>query len=557
MSKQHPILIASDHAGYELKQEILSYLTGQNAEVIDLGTNSSESTDYPDYAHSLCEKITNNEASIGILICHSGIGMSIVANRHPNIRAAVVANAEQAALTRSHNNANVLCLGAHQMESATAQEIVNTFIDTNFDQGERHLRRISKINSENSYLSEDPELATAISQEIDRQQNNIELIASENFASSNIRSIQGSHLTNKYAEGYPGKRWYGGCENVDLAEALAIERAKELFGSEHANVQPHSGSQANAAVYFSALEYGDKILAMDLSHGGHLTHGHPANFSGKFYEVSSYGVDEETEQIDYDQLLSQAEKVQPKMITAGASAYPRIIDFGKMSEIAKSVNALLFVDMAHIAGLVAGGVHPSPIGYADFVTTTTHKSLRGPRGGLILCGEEWAKKIDSMVFPGVQGGPLMHVIAAKAACFGEALKPSFKEYQNQIVKNADTLAQRLKEHGYRIVSGGTENHLMLVDVRQQNINGKVAQHALDQAGITVNKNSIPFDTESPFKAGGIRIGTPAVTTRGMKEPEMLTIADFIDEALKNRDNAQVLEQIRLKVVELNKNFPLP
>ena len=557
MSKQHPILIASDHAGYELKQEILSYLTGQNAEVIDLGTNSPESTDYPDYAHSLCEKITNDEASIGILICHSGIGMSIVANRHPNIRAAVVANAEQAALTRSHNNANVLCLGAHQMESATAQEIVNTFIDTNFDQGERHLRRISKINSENSYLSEDPELATAISQEIDRQQNNIELIASENFASSNIRSIQGSHLTNKYAEGYPGKRWYGGCENVDLAEALAIERAKELFGSEHANVQPHSGSQANAAVYFSALEYGDKILAMDLSHGGHLTHGHPANFSGKFYEVSSYGVDEETEQIDYDQLLSQAEKVQPKMITAGASAYPRIIDFGKMSEIAKSVNALLFVDMAHIAGLVAGGVHPSPIGYADFVTTTTHKSLRGPRGGLILCGEEWAKKIDSMVFPGVQGGPLMHVIAAKAACFGEALKPSFKEYQNQIVKNADTLAQRLKEHGYRIVSGGTENHLMLVDVRQQNINGKVAQHALDQAGITVNKNSIPFDTESPFKAGGIRIGTPAVTTRGMKEPEMLTIADFIDEALKNRDNAQVLEEIRLKVVELNKNFPLP
>lgn len=557
MSKQHPILIASDHAGYELKQEILSYLTGQNAEVIDLGTNSSESTDYPDYAHSLCEKITNNEASIGILICHSGIGMSIVANRHPNIRAAVVANAEQAALTRSHNNANVLCLGAHQMESATAQEIVNTFIDTNFDQGERHLRRISKINSENSYLSEDPELATAISQEIDRQQNNIELIASENFASSNIRSIQGSHLTNKYAEGYPGKRWYGGCENVDLAEALAIERAKELFGSEHANVQPHSGSQANAAVYFSALEYGDKILAMDLSHGGHLTHGHPANFSGKFYEVSSYGVDEETEQIDYDQLLYQAEKVQPKMITAGASAYPRIIDFGKMSEIAKSVNALLFVDMAHIAGLVAGGVHPSPIGYADFVTTTTHKSLRGPRGGLILCGEEWAKKIDSMVFPGVQGGPLMHVIAAKAACFGEALKPSFKEYQNQIVKNADTLAHRLKEHGYRIVSGGTENHLMLVDVRPQNINGKVAQHALDQAGITVNKNSIPFDTESPFKAGGIRIGTPAVTTRGMKEPEMLTIADFIDEALKNRDNAQVLEEIRLKVIELNKNFPLP
>ena len=390
MSKQQPILIASDHAGYELKVLIKSFLEEQSLEVIDLGTNSPESTDYPDYAHNLCEKITNQEASTGILICHSGIGMSIVANRYLNIRAAVVSNPDQASLTRSHNNANVLCLGAHQMELSKAQEIVSSFINTEFDGGERHVRRISKIQVADSCNSNDPELAKAIDQEIERQQNNIELIASENFASQNIRSIQGSHLTNKYAEGYPGKRWYGGCENVDLAEALAIERAKELFGSEHANVQPHSGSQANAAVYFSALEYGDKILAMDLSHGGHLTHGHPANFSGKFYEVSSYGVNEDTEQIDYDQLLTQAEKVQPKMITAGASAYPRIIDFEKMSEIAKSVNALLFVDMAHIAGLVAGGVHPSPVGYADFITTTTHKSLRGPRGGLILCGEESA-----------------------------------------------------------------------------------------------------------------------------------------------------------------------
>ena len=557
MSKQQPILIASDHAGYELKVLINSFLAEQSLEVIDLGTNSPESTDYPDYAHNLCKKITNQEASIGILICHSGIGMSIVANRYQNIRAAVVSNPDQASLTRSHNNANVLCLGAHQMEFSNVKEIVTSFINTEFDGGERHVRRINKIQEAESCHSNDPELAKAIDQEIERQQNNIELIASENFASQNIRSIQGSHLTNKYAEGYPGKRWYGGCENVDLAEALAIERAKELFGSEHANVQPHSGSQANAAVYFSALEYGDKILAMDLSHGGHLTHGHPANFSGKFYEVSSYGVDEDTEQIDYDQLLSQAEKVQPKMITAGASAYPRIIDFEKMSEIAKSVNALLFVDMAHIAGLVAGGVHPSPVGHADFITTTTHKSLRGPRGGLILCGEEWAKKIDSMVFPGVQGGPLMHVIAAKAACFGEALQPSFKEYQNQIIKNANTLAQKLKDHGYRIVSGGTENHLMLVDVRPQNINGKIAQHALDEAGITVNKNSIPFDTENPFKAGGIRIGTPAVTTRGMKEAEMLIIADFINEALENRENSETLEKIRLKVIELNSNFPLP
>ena len=296
---------------------------------------------------------------------------------------------------------------------------------------------------------------------------------------------------------------------------------------------------------------------MDLSHGGHLTHGHPANFSGKFYNVSAYGVDKETEQIDYEALQKQAEEVQPKMITAGASAYPRIIDFERMAQIAKSVNALLFVDMAHIAGLVAGEVHPSPIGHADFVTTTTHKSLRGPRGGLILCNEEWGKKIDSMVFPGVQGGPLMHVIAAKAVCFGEALRPEFKEYQKQIIKNAHELSGRLIEHGYRIVSGGTDNHLMLVDVRPKGINGKVAQTALDSAGITVNKNSIPFDTESPFKAGGIRIGTPAITTRGMSEEEMLVVADFIHEALENREDSEALEKIRLKVLDLNNRFPLP
>ena len=558
MSKPPPILIASDHAGFELKESLMAHLIEKGHEIKDLGTNSSESTDYPDYAHELSGLIAHEEATLGILICHSGIGMSIAANRHPQIRAAVVNEPSDASLTRTHNDANVLCLGAQRMKLETAKEITELFINADFEAGERHVRRINKINPATTSLDKvDPELAEAVDKEIERQQNNIELIASENFASENIRHLQGSHLTNKYAEGYPGKRWYGGCENVDLAEALAIERAKELFGADHANVQPHSGSQANAAVYFSSLEHGDKILAMDLSHGGHLTHGHPANFSGKFYEISSYGVNEDTEQIDYDQLKAQAVKVKPKMITAGASAYPRIIDFEKMSEIAKSVGALLFVDMAHIAGLVAGGVHPSPVGYADFITTTTHKSLRGPRGGLILCGEDWAKKIDSMVFPGVQGGPLMHVIAAKAACFGEALKPDFKIYQKQIVKNAHTLAGKLKEYGYRIVSGGTENHLMLVDVRPNKINGKIAQHALDEAGITVNKNSIPFDTESPFKAGGIRIGTPAVTTRGMTESEMLVIAEFIHEALENRENPEALEKIRLKVINLNKGFPLP
>ncbi|MCH2059616.1 MAG: serine hydroxymethyltransferase [Verrucomicrobiales bacterium] len=405
--------------------------------------------------------------------------------------------------------------------------------------------------------SQDPELADAISRESERQQNNIELIASENFASSAVREAQGSHLTNKYAEGYPGRRWYGGCENVDTAESLAIERAKQIFGAEHANVQPHSGSQANAAVYFSALEYGDTILAMDLSHGGHLTHGHPANFSGRFYKVAAYGVNEQTEQIDYDALQQQAEEVKPKMITAGASAYPRVIDFERMSAIARSVDALLFVDMAHIAGLVAGGVHPSPVGHADFITTTTHKSLRGPRGGLILCGEQWAKQIDAMVFPGIQGGPLMHVIAAKAACFAEAMTEPFKAYQQQVVSNAVTLAQRLDHHGYRLVSGGTENHLMMVDVRPGGINGKIAQATLDEAGITVNKNSIPFDTESPFKGGGIRIGTPAVTTRGMGNQEMELIGDFIHEALENRDDPDIIHSIRDRVIKLNAGFPLP
>jgi len=558
MPKIHSIAIASDHAGYNLKEILCGHLMENDYQVENLGTDSADSTDYPDYAHAVSKKVANGEASFGVLVCHSGIGMSIVANRHPGIRAAVVNVPEDATLTRVHNDANILCIGAQRTDEGTAKEILSAFLSADFEDGGRHERRVNKINSHVAPMTEqDPELSSAIHKEIKRQENNIELIASENFASAAVREAQGSQLTNKYAEGYPGRRWYGGCENVDLAEELAINRAKQIFGAEHANVQPHSGSQANAAVYFCALEHGDKILAMDLSHGGHLTHGHPANFSGKFYNISAYGVDKETEKIDYDALQKQAEEVQPKMITAGASAYPRIIDFERMSQIAKSVNALLFVDMAHIAGLVAGEVHPSPIGHADFVSTTTHKSLRGPRGGLILCNEEWGKKIDSMVFPGVQGGPLMHVIAAKAACFGEALSPDFKEYQKQIVKNASKLSARLIEHGYRIVSGGTDNHLMLVDVRPKGINGKIAQTALDSAGITVNKNSIPFDTESPFKAGGIRIGTPAVTTRGMSEEEMLDVADFIHEALENRENPAFLEEIRLKVIELNKNFPLP
>ncbi len=402
----------------------------------------------------------------------------------------------------------------------------------------------------------DPEIFQAIAAEEKRQRENIELIASENFTSRAVMEAQGSVMTNKYAEGYPRKRWYGGCENVDTAEQLAIDRAKLLFGCEHVNVQPHSGAQANMAVYFSMLKPGDKILAMNLAHGGHLTHGHPANFSGKFYAVSQYGVSEKTEQIDYDALQKQAEEVRPLMITAGASAYPRIIDFPRLRQIADSVGALLFIDMAHIAGLVAGGQHPSPLPHAHFVTTTTHKSLRGPRGGIVMCEEKFAKQIDATVFPGVQGGPLMHVIAAKAVCFREALQPQFREYQRQVVVNAKALAAGIAKHGYRIVSGGTDNHLMLVDLRPKEINGKEAQEVLDRAGITVNKNGIPFDTYPIFRPGGIRVGTPAVTTRGMKEEEMLEIADLVAAALEKRGDPGALENVRKKVLDLTRRFPL-
>jgi glycine/serine hydroxymethyltransferase len=408
-----------------------------------------------------------------------------------------------------------------------------------------------------SLAEADPAIFAAIQDEAKRQHDNLELIASENFTSRAVMEAQGSCLTNKYAEGYPKRRWYGGCENADVVEELAIERTKKLFAAEHANVQPHSGSQANAAVYFSMLQPGDLILTMDLSHGGHLTHGHKMNFSGRFYRVVHYGVSKETETIDYDALEAQAKQVRPKMITAGASAYSRTIDFPRLRRIADSVNALLFVDMAHIAGLVAAGVHPSPIPYADFVTTTTHKTLRGPRGGLILCGEKYAKEIDSQVFPGVQGGPLMHVIAAKAVAMAEALKPEFKTYQQQVVRNAKALCEGMKKNGFRIVSGTTDNHLMLVDLQPKNITGKEVSDLLDEVGITVNKNAIPFDTQSPFKAGGIRLGTPAVTTRGMKEDEMFDIANLIEEAIEHRSDPAKMGEIRDRVREITGRFPLP
>jgi len=443
--------------------------------------------------------------------------MSIAANRRQGVRAANIRSVEEAESIRLHNNANILCLGQKYVDTPIALASVEAFLKTDFEGG-RHEARV--CGASGSRLAQtDPEIFAAVEAEGKRQRSHIELIASENFTSEAVMEAQGSLLTNKYAEGYPGRRWYGGCENVDVAEQVAIDRLKELFGADHANVQPHSGSQANTAVYFSVLKPGDKILTMDLAHGGHLTHGHKANFSGKFYEVTHYGVSEEDERIDYDALEQVAVDLKPALITTGASAYPREIDFKRMGEIAKKVGAYLFVDMAHIAGLVAAGVHQNPVPYADFVTSTTHKSLRGPRGGIILCKEEHAKKIDSTVFPGIQGGPLMHVVAAKAVCFGEALKPCFKEYSAQVVANAKAMAARLAEHGYRIVSGGTDNHLMLVDLRPVGMDGAMASDALDACGITINKNSIPFDTAGPFKPSGIRIGTPAVTTRGMKETD--------------------------------------
>ena len=427
------------------------------------------------------------------------------------------------------------------------------------DQSSITMSKPNDTNSANTsrLYKTDPEIAAAIAAEHHRQLEHIELIASENFTSQSVMEAQGSCLTNKYAEGYPGRRWYGGCEHVDVVESLAIERAKKLFGADHANVQPHSGSQANMAVYFSVLQPGDRILTMDLAHGGHLTHGHKANFSGKLYEVTHYGVSQADGRIDYDALAMQALEVKPRMITAGASAYPREIDFKRLREIADSVGAYLFVDMAHIAGLVAGGVHPNPVPYADFVTTTTHKSLRGPRSGLILCKEQYAKKIDGQVFPGVQGGPLMQVIAAKAVCFHEALQPSFKEYARQIVLNAKALAARLSMLGYTISSGGTDNHVLLVDLRPSGINGLEAQEALDKAAITVNKNAIPFDTEPITKTGGIRLGTPAMTTRGLKEEEMMQVADFIHAGLQSRNDESALAKLRKEVTAFTARFPLP
>ena len=556
------IVLGCDHGGLSVKSALLAFLKTRPDEVTDLGTFTVDSVDYADYAVDAAERIVENRADAAILICTTGVGMSIAANRFSGVRAALCESVATAQKIRTHNNANVLVL-AGTTAPETAVAIARVFLETPFSNEPRHQRRVCKLEradrlSEVSHLAQtDPEVHAAILGQLNQENSTINLIASENTVTRAVREASGCVLTNKYAEGYPGKRWYSGCIPVDTAETLAIERAKKLFGAEHANVQPHCGSSANMAVYFSVLKPGDTLLSMSLDQGGHLTHGSPVNFSGQLFNIVPYCVSPSTETLDYDAIEALAREKKPKMIVAGASAYPRILDFPRFRAIADACGAMLMVDMAHIAGLVAGGAHPSPVPYAEFVTTTTHKTLRGPRGGLILCREAFAKAVDKTVFPGLQGGPLENIVAAKAVCFGEALQPAFKEYARQIVANSQALAASLTARGFHLVSNGTDNHLMLVNVARNGLTGKEAAAALDAAGIICNKNTIPFDKNSPFVTSGIRIGTAAVTTRGMKEPEMRQVGTWIADILGDLANTGLQAAVRADVAKLTAAFRVP
>ena len=557
------VAIGSDHGGVELKAELVKALSSAY-EMTDFGPADTTSCDYPDYAIAVAKAVASGTADFGILICRSGIGMSMTANRFQNVRAAICANVETAKVTRQHNGANVLCLGADAVAADLALEIAKAFLSTPVDESERHARRRWKIERAqrlsdcSGLMHDDPEVFAAIEAQTKQEDAEINLIASENTSSRACREAAGSVLMNKYAEGYPGKRWYSGCLPVDAAEELARTRACKLFGADHANVQPHCGSAANMAVYFATIKPGDTIMSLSLDQGGHLSHGSPVNFSGKIYNIVPYTVDPKTERLDYDALERQALEVKPKILLTGASAYPRTIDFKRIREICDKVGCIMMVDMAHIAGLVAGGAHPSPVPYADFVTTTTHKTLGGPRGGMVLCKEQWAKALDSAVFPGMQGGPLENIIAAKAVMFREWMSPEKKGYAQQVVKNTAAMCKVIQDRGYRIVSGGTDNHLFLVDVKSsKGITGKDAAAALDAAGIIVNKNTIPFDTESPFKTSGIRVGAASATTRGMKEPEMVKIGTWIADVLDDITNTEVQARVKKEAAELVANFPVP
>ena len=557
------LFIASDHGGFALKEFIKENL-GHTWQLEDLGTHSEESVDYPVFAHLMASRIENHADASGILICGTGIGMSITANRHRNIRAALVHNEFTAQMAKEHNNANVIVLGGRVLEPDTALKLVETWLNCKYENG-RHQRRLDLIENRNLNSTRniaaplnqvDPEISQLIRQETEREENKLIMIASENCVSQAVLEAQGSVLTNKYAEGYPGKRYYGGCQFVDQSEQLAIDRACALFGAEHANVQPLSGSAANMAVYLSALQPGDTILGMNLAHGGHLTHGAAVSFSGKFYRSCYYGVDKETEKLDYDAIEKIALKERPKLIVAGASSYSRTLDFPRFRAIADKVGALLMVDIAHIAGLVVAGAHPSPVPHADFVTTTTHKTMRGPRGGMILCRKKYAADIDKAIFPGLQGGPLMHTIAGKAVALKEATSPEFIQTQKQTVINAAFLAGKLQDKGFRIVSGGTDNHLFLIDLTNLPVKGQGAEAILDRAGITINKNGIPFDPRTPTDPSGIRIGTPIASTRGMCEAEMEIVADCLSNVLNQPEDNSVIEQTRATINELCARFPV-
>jgi len=561
------IAIGSDHRGVDVKNAIKLLLQAKSIQVLDYGTfNGEQSVDYPDFAVSVANCVSNHDADLGILICGTGIGMSIVANKFFNVRAALVHDEETAKYAKEHNNANILVLGGNLIDTERAKRLVSIWLDSSFEAG-RHEKRLNKIKELEGKLKTrynvvdivndtDTELAELLKLELKREQNSLILIASENIASKAVLAAQGSVFTNKYAEGYPGKRYYGGCEFCDDIESIAIKRAKELFGAEHANVQPISGSAANLAAYFALINPGDTVLAMKLAHGGHLTHGAPVSVTGKLFNIIGYGVKKETGLIDYDEVEFLAKKHKPKMIIAGASSYSRIIDFERFKSIADSVGAYFMVDMAHIAGLVAGNVHPSPVPYADVVTSTTHKTLRGPRGGFILCKEQFKEKIDKAVFPGLQGGPLMHTVLAKAISFKEAMSDEFKLYQKQTVTNAKVMADYVMVNGFNIVSGGTDNHLFLIDLTDKNITGKLAEERLERCGIVVNKNAIPFDTKPPTQTSGIRIGTPSITTRGMKENDVKEVAEVIVTVLKQIDDEKLIEKMKDKVLDLCKKFPI-
>jgi glycine hydroxymethyltransferase len=555
------IAIASDHGGFEAKEALKAHLEGRSVQVIDLGTTGPESVDYPDFALDLASRVARGEAQAGILVCGTGIGMSIAANKVPGIRAALVTDVFTARMAKEHNNANVIVLGGRTATADCANEIVDSWLDATFEGG-RHALRLAKIHDiEGAFglgrsLKETDSLVwEAIQHETAREEDSIVLIASENYASEAVMEAQGSVFTNKYAEGYPGARYYGGCEFADVVENLAIERAKELFGAEHANVQPLAGSAANMVAYHALLEPGDKIVSMALAHGGHLTHGAPVSFSGKLYDIVHYGVEKDTGRIDYDKVAELVKKEKPRALVAGASSYSRILDFARFREIADSVGAYFIMDMAHIAGLVAGGAHPNPVPYADIVTTTTHKTLRGSRGGLVLCRKEFAKAIDKAVFPGLQGGPLMHSIAGKAVAFKEAMTPAFRTYAELIVRNAKALAQTFIDAGYNVVSGGTDNHLFVIDFSGTELTGAEAEASLDRAAISLNKNAVPYDTRKPTITSGIRIGTPIVTTRGMGPDEMKEIGALMVRVIENCGDPAVESQVRVSVGDLCRRFP--